>query len=87
MARHGKARPGMAGHGFYLSRTMASPKEPELRCSRELALLLGAVQPRSIVEHRELKRAGYLLIRDALGVPMFWQWQVQERLTAGAKSS
>lgn len=46
----------------------------ELRCSRAVALLLGAINPESIEEHRAMKKAGHLLIRDEAGSPLFWPW-------------
>ena len=53
----------------------------ELRCSRALALLLGAINPESIEEHRQMKKAGHLLIRDEAGSPLFWPWSL-DRLTS-----
>lgn len=48
----------------------------ELRCSRDLALRLGAVAPLSVGHHRELFAAGGLLVRDPVTAwPLFWPWQ------------
>lgn len=49
----------------------------ELRCSRDLALLLGAVDPDGMLHHRILKLGRqHLLIRDvSTSRPMFWAWQ------------
>lgn len=44
----------------------------ELRCSHELALLLGAIEPHSIDHHKELKHAGFMLVRDDAGAALFW---------------
>jgi hypothetical protein len=55
----------------------------ELFCSRDLALLLGAVEPESIAHHRELKHTG-LLVRDIdTSRPLFWPWTLSrlDRLT------
>lgn len=48
----------------------------ELRCSRDLALRLGAVGPETIAHHREMKNAGHLLVRDERAWPMFWPWEL-----------
>lgn len=45
----------------------------ELRCTRDLALRLGAVEPASVDQHKGMKNAGHLLIRDpATSFPLFW---------------
>lgn len=47
----------------------------ELRCSGYLAMWLGAVMPASPAEHREMRDAGHLLVRDPrTGWPLFWPW-------------
>lgn len=47
--------------------------EKELLCRRSLALLLGALEPDTPAEVREMKRAGHLLLRDPdTGDPLFW---------------
>jgi hypothetical protein len=49
----------------------------ELRCSRDLALKLGAVIPGAIKHDRELRDAGHLIVRDKqTGWAMFWPWQL-----------
>lgn len=49
----------------------------ELRCSRDLALRLGAFEPADIDQHKELKKAGHhLLVRDDAGTPLFWPWSM-----------
>jgi len=43
-----------------------------------LAMLLGAVLPRSVDEHRLMLRGGRFLrvrLRDMSGLAMFWEWQ------------
>lgn len=48
----------------------------ELRCSRDLALHLGAIEPETLDEHKQLRDAGFhLLVRDPeTSAPMFWLW-------------
>ena len=47
----------------------------ELRCSRDLALRLGAITPETVKHHIQLRDAGHLLVRDkTTGWPMFWPW-------------
>lgn len=53
----------------------------ELRCSRDLALRLGAIEPANIEGHRQMKKAGHLLIRDEAGSALFWPWSL-DRLTS-----
>lgn len=48
----------------------------ELRCSREVALWLGASDPESLAAYRALREQGQLLIRTEGGRPMFWPWAV-----------
>lgn len=53
----------------------------ELRCSRDLALRLGAIGPETIAHHKALRDAAHLMIRDKVtSWPMFWPW-VQESAT------
>lgn len=60
----------------------------ELRCSRDLALWLGAIGPETMAHHREMKRAGHLLVRDIKTAwPMFWVWQLSREDLATARSS
>jgi len=49
----------------------------ELRCSRDLALKLGAFPPETIQHHKKLARdATFMLVRDKrTGWALFWQWQ------------
>lgn len=59
----------------------------ELRCSRDLAFWLGAIGPETMVQHKELKNAGHMLVRDpATSRPMFWPWQLTtlQRVIAGS---
>lgn len=51
----------------------------ELRCSRELALWLGAFEPSSPAHHRELRASGqYMMLRDRITLrPMFWLYMGQ----------
>ena len=52
---------------------MADQETLELLCPRALALWLGAVEPINMAHHRELKRAGHMLLRDIeTSEPMFW---------------
>jgi hypothetical protein len=49
----------------------------ELRCSRDLALRLGAIEPANVEAHKELKKAGHLLVRDGeTNTAMFWPWSM-----------
>jgi hypothetical protein len=60
----------------------------ELRCTRDLALRLGAIGPETIAHHRELKHAGHMLVRDTeTSWPMFWPWELSRADMATAKSS
>lgn len=57
----------------------------ELRCSRDLALRLGAIEPESVLQHRLLNYAGkHILIRATdTSQPLFWAWQ-SHVITAGS---
>jgi hypothetical protein len=59
----------------------------ELRCSRDLALRLGAVVPGTTQEHRQLRDSGrHMLIRDVeTGWALFWPLQ-QERAASNSSS-
>jgi hypothetical protein len=48
----------------------------ELRCSRDLAMRLGAIIPETMTHHKLMRDSGhYLLVRDKqTSWPMFWQW-------------
>jgi hypothetical protein len=60
----------------------------ELRCSRDLALALGAIGPETMAHHREMKNAGHLLVRDLkTSWLMFWQWQLSRDQMLTARSS
>lgn len=60
----------------------------ELRCSRDLALRLGAIGPETIAHHKELRAAGHMLVRDpATGWPSFWPWVMSGEDMAAARSS
>lgn len=61
----------------------------ELRCSRDLALRLGAVAPDNVMHHRHMAgRKDVMLVRDRetgfamfwLKVPMFSDAQVRDRI-------
>ena len=57
----------------------------ELRCSRDLALRLGAITPQTKEHHRWMLEAGWLMVRDlATGWPMFWQWQPDYSVSASS---
>ncbi len=47
----------------------------ELRCPADLALKLGAMEPDTLREHRQLRASGhFMLVRDPVTLlPMFWQ--------------
>lgn len=56
---------------------MTSRPGLELRCSRDLALRLGAVGADSPAHHRAMRDAGDMLVRDrATGWPLFWPLQI-----------
>lgn len=45
----------------------------ELRCSRDLALWLGAISPDTTAHHKQMRDAGHILVRDKItSLPMFW---------------
>lgn len=47
----------------------------ELRCSRDLALKLGAISPDSVAHHKAMREAGHLMVRDTItSWPLFWPW-------------
>lgn len=50
------------------------PEMIELRCSHDLALWLGAIEPHDVLHHRALKANGVsLMLRDPLTLQvMFW---------------
>jgi hypothetical protein len=49
----------------------------EVRCSRDLALSLGAILPETISHHKSLRDAGHLVVRDReTSWPLFWPWQL-----------
>jgi len=51
----------------------------ELLCSRELAQRLGAISPMTKEQHRALRDAGYLLVRDPMtSWALFWPWVPDE---------
>lgn len=54
---------------------MSEMRMIELRCSRELAIWLGAEVPASVNDHRRLRASGqFILVRDRVTLePMFWQ--------------
>lgn len=59
----------------------------ELRCTRDLALFLGAIEPVTIDHHKQLKSAGHMLLRDSeTSKPMFWPWMPALE-NAGIRSS
>lgn len=49
----------------------------ELRCTRELALKLGCIEPDDIEQHKQMRASGlYLLARDPVKmVALFWLLQ------------
>jgi len=51
----------------------------DVHCSRELAIWLGAKAPETVWQHRMLRDAGYLLLRDEAGRALFWRRQVAVR--------
>lgn len=61
----------------------------ELRCSRDLALLLGAIEPEGVLQHRMLNAGGrHLLIRAVdTSQPMFWAWQPGTAFSSASRSS
>jgi hypothetical protein len=61
----------------------------ELRCSRDLAVRLGAFWPETTRHHRELRDGGeHMVVRDReTSWPMFWKWQMSRADMAAARSS
>lgn len=60
----------------------------ELRCSRDLALRLGAIGPETIAHHRQLRDEGHMLVRDGrTGWAMFWPWELRGEDLVAARSS
>lgn len=63
----------------------------ELCCSRDLALVLGAVDAKTFAEHRALATSGQnLLVRDRVTcLPLFWPWTMSrlERMAETGRSS
>ena len=60
----------------------------ELRCTRDIALRLGAVVPETTAHHRQLRDAGHMLVRDGqTGWAMFWPWELSREDLVAARSS
>jgi len=60
----------------------------ELRCSRDLALRLGAVTPETTKHHREMRDAGHMLVRDGqTGWALFWPLELTKDDLVTARSS
>lgn len=60
----------------------------ELRCSRDLALRLGAIGPETIAHHKQLRAAGHILVRDReTSWPMFWPVALSKEDMVAARSS
>lgn len=60
----------------------------EIRCTRDLALWLGAIMPETTKHHRELKAAGHMLVRDReTSWPMFWPVALTREDMVAARSS
>lgn len=55
----------------------------ELRCSRDLALRLGAISPETVEQHKALRDSGQnIMVRDRItSWPMFWR---RVEVTAGS---
>lgn len=49
----------------------------ELRCSRDIAVLLGAIEPIDVAHYKQMfSSLGYILIRERTsGLPLFWPVQ------------
>lgn len=56
----------------------------ELRCTRDLALALGAIKPINVAHHRDLKSQDTILVRDEFCAPLFWPLMIT--VTARAQS-
>lgn len=49
----------------------------ELHCSAEIVHCLGVLEPANVDEHRKLRDAGHLLVRDHQTMSaFFWPWQL-----------
>ncbi len=60
----------------------------ELRCSREIADRFELIEPGNATEHRSLRDAGHLRVRDCeTGRARFWPWQPGVNETTVARSS
>ena len=60
----------------------------ELRCSRDLALRLGAISPQNMAEHKLMRASGDLLVRDKVtSWPAFWPWSINVAEEIAARSS
>lgn len=60
----------------------------EVRCSGQLAIRLGAIPPATVAEHKQLRDAGFILIRDRdTAYPMFWPWAVNVADEIATRSS
>lgn len=64
------------------------PKEKlELRCSADVVHCLDVLQPQTLSEHRKLRDAGHLLVRDHETMSaFFWPW-VEEHAVSERSSS
>lgn len=60
----------------------------ELRCSHDLAVLLGAIRPGNMAQHRQLRDAGHMLVRDPeTSCPLFWPMELTREDLVAARSS
>lgn len=50
----------------------------EVRCTRDLALKLGAISPKDNIEHKNFKNQGMMLFRDQHMLPLFMPWQLSK---------
>ena len=58
----------------------------ELRCSADVVHHLGVLHPQTLSEHRKLRDAGHLLVRDHETMSaFFWPW-VEEELSVRSSS-
>lgn len=54
-----------------------SKQKLELRCSADVVHCLGVLEPKDLSEHRKLRDAGHLLVRDHQTLSaFFWPWQL-----------